>query len=100
MANIPEIKEALNLLVSSGTNIDDIVVLHATTEYPAPFEEVNLRAMQTIKESLNVKVGYSDHTAGIEVAIAAAALGAEIIEKHFTTDKNLPGPDHLASLVS
>ena len=75
------------------------IVLHCNTEYPTPFEDVNLRAMLTIKEELGVKVGYSDHTKGIEVPIAAVALGAEVIEKHFTLDRNLPGPDHKASLA-
>ena len=76
-----------------------ITILHCTTEYPTPMSEVNLSAMQSIKEAFGVKVGYSDHTEGIEVAIAAAALGASVIEKHFTLDKNLEGPDHKASLA-
>ena len=77
---------------------EQITILHCNTEYPTPFEDVNLRAMLTIKEEFGVKVGYSDHTRGIEVPIAAVALGAKVIEKHFTLDRNLPGPDHQASL--
>ncbi len=77
---------------------EDIIVLHCTTQYPAPKEEVNLRAMQTLSEQLGVRIGYSDHTEGIEIPVAAMALGAEVIEKHFTLDRNLPGPDHKASL--
>ncbi len=98
MADLGEIEDALDVLIESGTKKEDIVVLHCITEYPAPYEEVNLRAMLTIKEAFKVKVGFSDHTPGIEIPIAAVALGAEVIEKHFTLDKNLPGPDHRASL--
>lgn len=98
MATLGEIEAALEVLEASGTPRDQIVVLHCTTEYPAPFEEVNLRVMPALAQSLGVKVGYSDHTRGIEVAIAAVALGATIIEKHFTLDRTLPGPDHAASL--
>jgi len=98
MATLKEIGVAIDVLVASGTKKDHITVLHCNTEYPTPFEDVNLRAMLTIKERLGVKVGYSDHTLGIEVSLAAVALGASIIEKHFTLDKNLPGPDHKASL--
>jgi N,N'-diacetyllegionaminate synthase len=98
MANLGEIEAALAVLETAGTNRDQITVLHCTTEYPAPMAEVNLRAMQTIGQSFGVAVGYSDHTAGIEVPIAAVALGATVIEKHFTLDQNLPGPDHKASL--
>ena len=98
MATLEEIESAIRALEGSGTLKDKITVLHCTTEYPAPMNEVNLKAMLTIKETFGVKVGYSDHTAGIEVAMAAVALGAEVIEKHFTLDKSLPGPDHLASL--
>ena len=98
MSNIEEIRNALYELEKSGTNLNDITVLHCTTEYPAPLRDVNLRAMKTIKERLNVKVGYSDHTLGIEVSIAAVAMGATIIEKHLTLDRNLIGPDHKASL--
>jgi len=98
MADLGEIEDALNILIESGTAKNKITVLHCNTEYPTPFEDVNLRAMLTIKNAFNVKVGYSDHTTGIEVPIAAASLGAEVIEKHFTLDKNMGGPDHKASL--
>lgn len=98
MATLEEIESAILVLEGAGTYKDKITVLHCTTEYPAPMSEVNLKAMLTIKETFGIKVGYSDHTAGIEVAMAAVALGAEVIEKHFTLDKTLPGPDHLASL--
>jgi len=98
MADLGEIKNALNVLINSGTEKDDITVLHCNTEYPTPYEDVNLNAMVTIKRAFGVKVGYSDHTLGIEVPIAAIALGAEVIEKHFTLDKNMKGPDHKASI--
>ncbi len=98
MADLKEIEDALNILLQSETDRTNITILHCNTEYPTPFEDVNLSAMLTIKDALNVNVGYSDHTLGIEVAIAAAALGADVIEKHFTLDKTLPGPDHKASL--
>lgn len=98
MATLKEVKQATKILTDNGTKKKDITVLHCNTEYPTPFEDVNLSAMLTIKNKLNVKVGYSDHTTGIEIPIAAAALGAEIIEKHFTLDKKMPGPDHKASL--
>lgn len=98
MADMGEIKAALSILIEAGTRKKDVTVLHCTTEYPAPFEEVNLSAMLTIRDALKVNVGYSDHTLGIEVSVAAAALGAVIIEKHFTLDKNMEGPDHKASL--
>ena len=98
MANLGEIEAALAVLETAGTNRAQITVLHCTTEYPAPMTEVNLRAMQTIGQAFGVAVGYSDHTAGIEVSIAAVALGATVIEKHITLDQNLPGPDHKASL--
>lgn len=98
MSAMEEIKAALDILVSSGTKKDNITVLHCNTQYPTPFEDVNLNAMITIKDTLGVKVGYSDHTLGIEVPIAAVALGASIIEKHFTLDRNMAGPDHKASL--
>jgi len=98
MANLEEIKAALNVLMENGVKKNDITVLHCNTEYPTPMEDVNLKAMLLIRDDLNVKVGYSDHTSGIEVPIAAVALGACIIEKHFTLDRNLPGPDHKASL--
>ena len=98
MANLGEIEAALAVLETAGTNRAQITVLHCTTEYPAPMAEVNLRAMQIIGQAFGVAVGYSDHTAGIEVPIAAVALGATVIEKHLTLDQNLPGPDHKASL--
>lgn len=98
MADLGEIEDALDILCESGTEKDDITLLHCTSQYPAPYEEVNLRAMLTIGEAFKVKTGYSDHTEGIEIPIAAAAMGAEMIEKHFTLDKALPGPDHKASL--
>jgi N,N'-diacetyllegionaminate synthase len=98
MAEIDEIQAALDALEKAGTARKNVTVLHSTTEYPAPMAEVNLRAMLSIQKIFGVGVGYSDHTRGIEVAIAAAALGASVIEKHFTLDRNLPGPDHKASL--
>jgi N,N'-diacetyllegionaminate synthase len=98
MADLGEIEDALDILMRAGMPKEKITVLHATTEYPCPIEEVNLRAMQTIAAAFGVKVGYSDHTQGIEVPIAAAALGACVIEKHFTLDCNMEGPDHKASL--
>ena len=98
MANLGEIEDALGVLTDSGTPLENIIVLHCNTEYPTPFEDVNLRAMQTIGHAFGVTTGYSDHTPGIEVAIAAVAMGAVVIEKHFTLDRNLPGPDHKASL--
>ena len=98
MADLGEIEDALDVLIEAGTPGEKITVLHCNTEYPTPYEDVNLRAMLTIKEAFKVKVGYSDHTPGIEIPVAAVALGAEVIEKHFTLDKELPGPDHKASL--
>ncbi|MGC9007035.1 MAG: N-acetylneuraminate synthase [Sulfurihydrogenibium sp.] len=98
MADLGEIEDALDVLIENGTKRENIVILHCNTEYPSPFEDVNLKAMKTIQEAFKVKVGYSDHTLGIEVPIAAVAMGACVIEKHFTLDKNLPGPDHKASL--
>ncbi len=98
MADIGEIEDALDILVNAGTKKENIIVLHANTEYPTPMEDVNLRAMQTIGNTFDVKYGYSDHTLGIEVDIAAVALGAFCIEKHFTLDKKMEGPDHKASL--
>ena len=96
MAELNEIENAINILREYGSG--DISLLHCNTEYPTPYEDVNLRAMLTLKEKFGVRVGYSDHTQGIEVPIAAVALGAEIIEKHFTLDHNMEGPDHKASL--
>ena len=98
MATMDEIQAAIDVLNKAGTPRTSITVLHCTTEYPAPMGEVNLRAMQSIQTACGVEVGYSDHTQGIEVAIAAVAMGATVIEKHFTLDRTLPGPDHQASL--
>lgn len=98
MCEMEEIREALRVLESGGLHRDDIIVLHCNTEYPTPMRDVNLRAMLDIRDSLGVAVGYSDHTCGIEVPVAAVALGAEVIEKHFTLDKTMQGPDHKASL--
>jgi N,N'-diacetyllegionaminate synthase len=99
MANLGEIEAALDVLTESGTALENITVLHCNTEYPTPFEDVNLSAMLTIRNAFpDIAIGYSDHTNGIEVPIAAAAMGASVIEKHFTLDRNLPGPDHKASL--
>ena len=98
MATIIEIKDAVKVLTDNGVNKDKITVLHCNTEYPTPMEDVNLRAILHIQQEVGIAIGYSDHTLGIEVPIAAVALGATIIEKHFTLDKTLPGPDHKASL--
>ena len=98
MSNIDEVRNALDILINSGTKKENITVLHANTEYPTPMEDVNLRAMVTIGKELDIKFGYSDHTLGIEVDIAAVAMGANCIEKHFTLDCNMEGPDHKASL--
>jgi N,N'-diacetyllegionaminate synthase len=98
MATMEEIAAALAVIEQAGTKRADITVLHCNTEYPTPMRDVNLHAMQTIADTFDVAVGYSDHTAGIEVSIAAVALGACMIEKHLTLDCNLPGPDHKASL--
>lgn len=98
MADLGEIEAAINVVEQAGTSRDKITVLHCTTEYPTPMEDVNLRAMVNIGKAFGVSVGYSDHTPGIEIPIAAVALGATVIEKHFTLDRNLPGPDHRASL--
>ena len=98
MADMAEIGAALKVLEQAGTPRNQITVLHCNTEYPTPMRDVNLRAMLSIRDAYGVQVGYSDHTAGIEVPIAAVALGATVIEKHFTLDRNLPGPDHQASL--
>lgn len=96
MSSLDEVRDAVCVLRDNGSM--DITVLHCNTEYPTPYADVNLQAMQTIRDELGVSVGYSDHTAGIEVPIAATALGASVIEKHFTLDKNMEGPDHKASL--
>jgi N,N'-diacetyllegionaminate synthase len=99
MAYLGEIEDALDVLIKAGTVRENITVLHCNTEYPTPMEDVNLRAVLTIRAAFpGVQVGYSDHTLGIEVPIAAVAMGASIIEKHFTIDKNMEGPDHRASL--
>lgn len=98
MANLAEIEAALTVLEQVGTARSQITVLHCTSEYPAPVEEVNLRAINTIAHAFAVSVGYSDHTDGITVPIAAVAMGASVIEKHLTLDRNMPGPDHKASL--
>jgi N,N'-diacetyllegionaminate synthase len=98
MASMIEIENALSVLIDAGTRQADITILHCNTEYPTPMKDVNLKAMLSIKNTFGVNVGYSDHTLGIEVPIAAVALGATVIEKHFTLDRNLPGPDHGASL--
>ncbi len=98
MSTMEDIEACLKVLTDNGLTKDQVTILHCNTEYPTPFEDVNLRAMQTIKECFGTQVGYSDHTRGIEVPIAAVALGATVIEKHFTLDRNMPGPDHKASL--
>lgn len=98
MANLGEVESALNILMDYGTQKENITILHCNTEYPTPFCDVNLKAMQTIQQAFKVKVGYSDHTLGFHIPIAAVAMGACIIEKHFTLDKNMAGPDHKASL--
>lgn len=98
MSTLEDIKIALEVLIKAGTNKEKISVLHCNTEYPTPFSQVNLEAMIQIKNEFDVNIGYSDHTLGIEVPVAAVALGAKIIEKHFTLDKNMIGPDHKASL--
>lgn len=98
MSNLGDIEAALSVLEQAGTPRQQIIVLHCNTEYPVPMNEVNLRAMQSIALAFGVQVGFSDHTEGIEIAIAAVALGARVIEKHFTLDRELPGPDHRASI--
>jgi len=98
MSTLDEVHNALNILIESGAEKEQITILHCNTEYPTPMKDVNLKAMLTIRNELDVAVGYSDHTLGIEVPVAAVALGASVIEKHFTLDRTLPGPDHAASL--
>ena len=98
MCELKEVEAALNVLYTNGLNSNDVTLLHCNTEYPTPYEDVNLSAMLTLKREFGVRVGYSDHTKGIEIPIAAVAMGAEVIEKHFTLDRTLPGPDHVASL--
>ncbi len=100
MADMREIEDALNVILEQGLKKEDLTILHCNTEYPTPMKDVNLRAMNTIKLQFDVRIGYSDHTLGIEVPIAAVALGATVIEKHFTLDKGMEGPDHKASLDS
>ncbi len=98
MATLKEVEDAINILGKSGTLRDDITVLHCNTSYPTPMEDVNLKSMLTIQNELGVKIGYSDHTLGIEIPIASVAMGARVIEKHFTLDRDMEGPDHQASL--
>ena len=99
MSTLEEVKSALRILIDAGSKKNELTFLHCNTEYPTPFEDVNLNAMLTLKKELDVKVGYSDHSTGIAVPIAATTLGAEVIEKHFTLDRNMDGPDHKASLL-
>lgn len=98
MSTLEEIEETLSIITDSGIDRKDITLLHCTSNYPASFHDVNLKAMKTMSNRFKVKIGYSDHTIGIEVPLAAVALGAQIIEKHFTLDKNMIGPDHKASI--
>jgi len=98
MCNLEEISAAIDVLTKYGCDKEKISILHCNTEYPTPMEDVNLNALKTIKDEFKLEIGYSDHTLGIEVPIAAVALGAKIIEKHFTLDRNMDGPDHKASL--
>lgn len=98
MSNLSEIETALSVLIKSGSSRKNITILHCNTEYPTPMIDVNLQSMLTIKNAFSTNIGYSDHTLGTEVSLAAVALGAKVIEKHFTLDKSLPGPDHKASL--
>ena len=98
MATLSEIRDALEVFLNAGIKKENITILHCNTEYPTPMDDVNLKAMLHIQKEFGTKVGYSDHTLGIEVPVAAVALGASIIEKHFTLDKTMPGPDHKASL--
>ncbi|MFD1551235.1 N-acetylneuraminate synthase [Putridiphycobacter roseus] len=98
MADMAEVEAAFNVLLQNGIPKETIKILHCNTEYPTPMEDVNLNAMLSIQQKLGVEVGYSDHTLGIEIPIAAVALGATVIEKHFTLDRNMEGPDHKASL--
>jgi N,N'-diacetyllegionaminate synthase len=98
MSTMQEVASALQILEKAGTDRSSVTVLHCNTQYPTPMEDVNLRAMLTMKEEFGVKVGYSDHTLGVEIPIAAVAMGATVIEKHFTLDRKMDGPDHAASL--
>lgn len=98
MANLGEIESAIEVLVDSGTKRENITLLQCNTEYPTPFADVNLKAMKSLKKAFRLPVGYSDHTPGIAIPLAAVGMGAKVIEKHFTLDKNMEGPDHKASL--
>ena len=98
MANLSEIEAALQVFLDAGRMREEICILHCNTEYPTPWHDVNLRAMPVLGSTFGTEFGYSDHTNGIEIPIAAVAMGAKVIEKHFTLDKSLPGPDHKASL--
>lgn len=98
MCSMKDVEQAINVLLEHGLTKEQIMLLHCNTEYPTPMQDVNLKAMLQLRDEFGIKVGYSDHTKGIEVPIAAVALGAEVIEKHFTLDRTLPGPDHKASL--
>jgi len=98
MSSLDEIRAAVDVISSTGFSKDKLTILHCNSEYPTPYEDVNLRAMQSIASSFNVRVAFSDHTLGIEIPLAAVALGASVIEKHFTLDKNMEGPDHRISL--
>lgn len=98
MCSMGDVEQALNVLLKNGLTKEQITLLHCNTEYPTPMQDVNLKAMLQLRDEFGIKVGYSDHTKGIEVPIAAVALGADVIEKHFTLDRTLPGPDHKASL--
>ena len=98
MADIKEVKEAVDVILNQGFDKNKLTILHCNTEYPTPMKHVNLKAMQNINEKFEVNIGYSDHTLGVEVPVAAVALGAKVIEKHFTLDRNMEGPDHQASL--
>lgn len=98
MSTLADVENALQVFYDAGYSRSDITLLHCTTQYPTPFSDVNLRAMQTLREAFGIATGYSDHTRGIEIPIAATALGATVIEKHFTLDTSMPGPDHAASL--
>jgi len=99
MSNIEEIRFAIEVISSEGQDRNRITLLHCNSEYPTPFEDVNLKAMLELKKTFNLNIGYSDHTLGIEVPIAAVSMGARVIEKHFTLSREMPGPDHLASLT-
>jgi len=98
MSTMAEISDALDVFLQAGISKQNITVLHCNTEYPTPMRDVNLKAMLSIQKEFDIKVGYSDHTLGLEVPLAAVALGGQMIEKHFTLDRNLTGPDHLASI--